>query len=150
MSKIIVTGGQKLVGDIEVEGSKNAVLPILAAAVLNNGVNIIRNCPSLKDVEIALEILGRIGCKVKKEGDVVTIDSSTLNKTEIPEELAVEMRSSIVFLGPMLARCKKVTISYPGGCVYLWAIYPSGFGKTVGNRTACTGHNIDIVYIKGI
>lgn len=122
MSKLIVTGGQKLKGEIAVEGSKNAVLPILAATVLNGGINIIRNCPQLKDVEIALEILKNIGCKVKVEGHVVTVDSSTINNTEIPEDLATEMRSSIIFMGPMLARCGKVTISYPGGCVMLRAL----------------------------
>ncbi len=98
-----------------VEGSKNAVLPILTATVLNNGISVIKNCPKLKDVEITLNILKKIGCKVKHEDSTVVIDSSTLNTTKIPEELVVEMRSSIIFLGPMLARCGKVTISYPGG-----------------------------------
>lgn len=121
MSKIIVTGGQKLKGEISIEGSKNAVLPILAATVLNSGISVIKNCPKLKDVEIAIEILKRLGCKVNIEGNIVTLDSSTLNRTKVPEDLAAEMRSSILFLGPMLARCKKVTISYPGECVSLWA-----------------------------
>lgn len=115
MSKLIITGGQKLKGEIVVEGSKNAVLPLLAATVLNDGISVIKNCPKLRDVEIMLEILRKIGCKVSYEDNVVTVDSSTINSTEVPEELAVEMRSSIVFLGPLLARCKKVTISYPGG-----------------------------------
>lgn len=119
MNKIVVAGGAKLKGEIAVEGSKNAVLPILAAAVLNGNINVIKNCPKLRDVEVALEILRRIGCKVAVEGDVVTIDSSTINETKIPVDLAAEMRSSIIFMGPMLARCGKVTISYPGGCVIL-------------------------------
>jgi UDP-N-acetylglucosamine 1-carboxyvinyltransferase len=121
MSKLIVTGGQKLRGDIVVEGSKNAVLPILAAAVLNNGKSIIKNCPRLRDVEIMLDILRKIGCKVEFEGNTVTIDSSTIHSTEVPEDLAVEMRSSIIFLGPILSRFKEVTISYPGGCEMSWA-----------------------------
>jgi UDP-N-acetylglucosamine enolpyruvyl transferase len=121
MSKIIVTGGEKLKGEIEVEGSKNAVLPILAATILNSGISVIKNCPKLKDVEIALKILGEIGCKVKWDDKALVVDSSALNKTKIPENLAAEMRSSIIFMGPMLARCKKVTISYPGGCVTLRA-----------------------------
>ncbi|TYQ13062.1 UNVERIFIED_CONTAM: UDP-N-acetylglucosamine 1-carboxyvinyltransferase [Acetivibrio alkalicellulosi] len=115
MGKLIITGGQKIKGEISVDGSKNAVLPILAATVLNDGISIIKNCPRLRDVEIMLEILRKIGCKVSFEGDVVTVDSSTINCTEIPEDLAVEMRSSIIFLGPILGRFKKVTISYPGG-----------------------------------
>lgn len=123
MGKIIVTGRQRLCGEIWVEGSKNAVLPILAATVLNGGISVIKNCPKLKDVERALEILRKIGCKTKVEGDTLIVDTSTLNNTRIPEELAAEMRSSIIFMGPMLARCGKVTISYPGGCAILLAHY---------------------------
>ncbi|RCX16557.1 UDP-N-acetylglucosamine 1-carboxyvinyltransferase [Anaerobacterium chartisolvens] len=118
MSRIEVTGGQKLKGEITVEGSKNAVLPVLAATVLNGGINIIKNCPKLKDVEIMFEILKNIGCKVVVEGNMVIIDSSTISSTEISQELATEMRSSVIFIGPMLARCGKVSICYPGGCVY--------------------------------
>jgi UDP-N-acetylglucosamine 1-carboxyvinyltransferase len=121
MDKLVVVGGQKLKGEINVEGAKNAVLPILAATVLNEGLNVIRNCPHLRDVEIMLEILENIGCKVTRENDVVIVDSSTLNSTFIPEELAVEMRSSIIFMGPILSKYGKVTISYPGGCVSLRA-----------------------------
>jgi len=121
MSKLVVKGGQKLKGEITVEGSKNAVLPILAATVLNSGISRIKNCPRLSDVQIMLEILKKVGCKVNFEGDTVTVDSSTMNSTDIPEDLAVEMRSSIIFMGPILSRFKKVTISYPGGCVSLLA-----------------------------
>lgn len=121
MSKLIVVGGQKLKGEITIEGAKNAVLPILAATVLNEGLNVIRNCPDLKDVETTLEILDNIGCKVTRENDVVMIDSSTINSTFIPEDLASEMRSSIVLMGPILAKYGKVTISHPGDCVTIWA-----------------------------
>jgi len=121
MSKLIITGGQKLKGEIAIEGSKNAVLPILAATILNGGINVIKNLPKLRDVEVALDILRSVGCKVTVEGDVATIDSSIINETQIPVNLAIEMRSSIIFMGPMLARCGKVTISYPGECVILLA-----------------------------
>ena len=117
MSKLVITGGAKLDGEIFVEGSKNAVLPILAAALLNGGESIIKNCPRLKDVQVMIEILKKIGCSAKIEDDVITINSSNIRETLIPVELAAEMRSSIIFMGPMLARCGKVTISYPGGCV---------------------------------
>ncbi|WP_041706704.1 UDP-N-acetylglucosamine 1-carboxyvinyltransferase [Ruminiclostridium cellulolyticum] len=119
MSKIIVTGDKKLKGEIGIEGSKNAVLPILAATILNRGENVIKNCPMFKDVEVIIEILRTIGCKVKVEDGVVTIDSSTVSSTVVPEHLAAEMRSSIILMGPLLAREGKVTISYPGGCVSL-------------------------------
>lgn len=121
MSKIVVVGGHKLKGEIVVEGSKNAVLPILAATVLNGGLSIIKNCPKLRDVDIMLEILRRLGCLVKTEGDAILVDSSTLNSTVVPEDMASEMRSSIIFMGPLLARGGNVTISYPGGCVIPWA-----------------------------
>lgn len=117
MSKLVIAGGARINGDIAVEGSKNAVLPILAASLLNGGESIIKNCPRLRDVEVMIEILKKLGCKAKMEGDVITVNSSTINETFIPVELAAEMRSSIIFLGPMLARCGKVTISHPGGCV---------------------------------
>ena len=119
MSRFVVAGGARLSGEIVVEGSKNAVLPILAASLLNGGVSIIKNCPRLRDVEVMIEILRKIGCKADMEGDVITIDSSVIKETQIPVELAAEMRSSIIFMGPMLARCGKVTISYPGGCATL-------------------------------
>lgn len=119
MSRFVITGGAKLEGEIVVEGSKNAVLPILAASLLNGGESIIKNCPRLRDVEVMIEILKKIGCSAKMEGDVITVNSSNITETQIPVELAAEMRSSIIFMGPMLARCGKVTISYPGGCATL-------------------------------
>jgi len=121
MSKLIIQGGQRLKGDVVVEGSKNSVLPILAAAILNGGLNVIKNCPRLKDVETMLKILRELGCKASMEGSTIIVDSKDACKTEVPYELAVEMRSSIIFMGPILSRFKKVTISYPGGCVRLLA-----------------------------
>lgn len=123
MSKIIINGGHKLKGEIWVEGSKNAVLPILAATVLNGGINIINNCPKINDVYVMLKILKTIGCKVSFEDNCCTVDSSSIQSTEIPDELAAEMRSSIIFMGPVLARGGEVTISYPGGCVTLLTIF---------------------------
>lgn len=120
MSKLVVTGGARLQGEIAVEGSKNAVLPILAASLLNGGESVIKNCPGLRDVQVMVGILRKIGCSVKTEGDVITINSSNIRETQIPVELAAEMRSSIIFMGPMLARCGRVTISYPGGCATHW------------------------------
>jgi len=116
MNKIIVKGGKKLRGEIGIDGAKNSVLPILAATILNGGENVIKNCPMFKDVEVILDILRSIGCKVKVEGNVAIIDSSTITSTFVPEDLATEMRSSIILMGPILAREGKVTISYPGGC----------------------------------
>lgn len=119
MNKIIVRGGKKLKGEIGIEGAKNSVLPILAATILNGGENIVKNCPMFSDVEVILDILRTIGCKVKMEDNVAIIDSSAITSTVVPESLASEMRSSIILMGPLLARLGKVTISYPGDGVIL-------------------------------
>jgi len=124
MSKLVVTGGQKLKGEITIEGAKNAVLPILAATVLNEGLSVIKNCPRLKDVEVMVEILKSLGCKVSNEKNVILVDSSTINNTFIPEDLATEMRCSIIFMGAVLTKYGKVTISYPGGCVLILILLP--------------------------
>ncbi|MCX7746967.1 MAG: UDP-N-acetylglucosamine 1-carboxyvinyltransferase [Clostridia bacterium] len=116
MSKLIVIGGSKLKGEIVVEGAKNAILPVLAATILNSGLNVIKNCPKLKDVEATVNILEKVGCKVKTEENTIIVDSTNVNSYEIPEELATEMRSSVIFLGALLGRMGKVAISYPGGC----------------------------------
>ncbi len=117
MGKLIINGGQKLKGEINIQGSKNAVLPILSATILNNRISVIKNCPTnLKDVQISASILRSLGAKVEIEDDVMTIDTSTINKLEIPDDLATQMRASIIYLGSMLAKFNKVTICYPGGC----------------------------------
>lgn len=116
MTYVQVTGGKKLHGDIEVQGSKNAVLPILAASVLHNGVTTIHHCPEISDVQCMIRILDSIGCKVKKEGSTIIVDATQLNNYRIPDEFVARMRSSIILLGPLLGRQHFVTISYPGGC----------------------------------
>lgn len=116
MSKFIINGGYKLKGTVKVDGAKNAALPCLAAAILNNNVSVIKNCPDLTDVDVMMKILKSIGCKVHKNGCTITVDSSTINSIEIPENMVREMRSSIVIMGAMLSRFGKVVISYPGGC----------------------------------
>ena len=114
---LYIEGGKKLSGYIEVDGSKNAVLPILAATVLVPGLSVIENVPNLKDVTMTLEILSSIGCKVNRVGSTVFVDSSEINCYQIPNMLAGEIRSSITFLGALLGRCGEVSICYPGGCV---------------------------------
>lgn len=116
MTKYIVEGGTKLLGEISITGAKNSVLPILAATVLNNNSNTLLNIPSISDLDIMVKILSAIGCNVNIIGNIVTVDSRTLNSTLIPEDLVREMRSSIILMGAMLSRCGEVQISYPGGC----------------------------------
>ena len=116
MEKYIINGGNKLFGEVPIIGAKNAVLPILAATVINASENTISNIPRLKDVEVMIQILTSLGAKVKQDGDLVVIDSSTIDNVILPEELVREMRSSIVFMGALLARFGESTLSYPGGC----------------------------------
>ncbi len=116
MGKYTIIGKTQLNGTIEINGGKNAALPILAASVLNGDINVISNCPRISDTITAIEILKSIGCTADFENKTVIIDSSFANKTEIPFDLVKKMRSSIIFMGAMLSRFKEVTISYPGGC----------------------------------
>jgi len=119
MGEYIIQGGRKLSGELTISGGKNAILPILAAAVLNGGKSVIHNCPKISDTFVSLEILNALGCKTKMEGSTIFVDSSTANSDKVPEKLVQEMRSSIIFLGGVLGRFGKVTISYPGGCTFL-------------------------------
>ncbi len=112
----VIQGGESLSGSVRVGGSKNAVLPILAASLINGDINVLRNCPNLRDVSVTINILKLIGCKIKREGDTITIDTSSITTNEIPDKLVREMRSSVIILGAMLTRMKKVVLSYPGGC----------------------------------
>jgi len=116
MGTLIVNGGRKLDGTISVQGAKNSVLPILAATILNSGISVIHNCPRISDVDAAIEILRYIGCDVAFEGNVVTVDSSNVKNCHIPDEMMREMRSSVIFMGAVLARFGKVSLFTPGGC----------------------------------
>ena len=116
MNQLVISGGKRLEGSMEVHGAKNSVLPILAAAVLSGSVSIIHNCPRLTDVEATLEILRHLGCRVQREGHTVIVDSSTLDRCDIPEGLMREMRSSVIFMGALLARTGEARVCMPGGC----------------------------------
>ena len=116
MSYYVVQGGQTLRGSVPISGAKNSVLPILAATLLNGGRNVLHNCPDLRDVSSAVQILEHLGCKVSREGDTVTVDSTVVDRWDVPHELMREMRSSVIFLGPILARCGRARLSLPGGC----------------------------------
>jgi len=116
MSVIKIRGGVPLKGEVAVHGAKNAVLPILASSVINGGESIIHNCPDLTDVRVSLDILKHLGCDVRFENGTVTVNSSDLNCTSIPDELMQSMRSSVIFAGALLSRMRSVQFSYPGGC----------------------------------
>lgn len=116
MTSYKISGGKRLEGKLRVEGSKNAVLPILAATVLNEGESIIENVPVLRDVETMIEILRDLGCRVEFRDNRVWVNASNLSSNQIPEHLVKKMRSSIILLGALLGRTGGVISSYPGGC----------------------------------
>lgn len=116
MSYYEIQGGRPLSGSLAVHGAKNSVLPILAACLLVPGQCVLHNCPDLSDVSATLDILRLLGCRADREGDTVIVDASSLSRAEIPEHLMREMRSSVIFLGALLARLGEAELSYPGGC----------------------------------
>ena len=116
MSRYIINGGHRLYGETRVQGSKNSVLPILAATILIKGESVITNCPDITDVDATLKILRHLGCVVTRDGNTVTVDSTNVDKYDIPDELMREMRSSVMFLGAIIGRTGRAVLSTPGGC----------------------------------
>jgi UDP-N-acetylglucosamine 1-carboxyvinyltransferase len=117
LNSINISGGIPLSGEVVVQGSKNAALPMLAAAILCEDITILHNCPKIVDVYNMIAILKTIGCKVVWEENSLIIDSTYVISYEIPLELADKMRSSILMSGALLGRLKNAVIPYPGGCV---------------------------------
>lgn len=116
MQKLVIDGGYPLSGEIKTQGAKNAVLPVLAACVLCSSQVTLENCPCISDRYGAARILTCLGGKVKTDGANVTADCSDINNTSISSELMRTMRSSIIFMGALLGRKGKCSLSYPGGC----------------------------------
>lgn len=116
MSRYIIDGGKRLSGEVNVQGSKNATLPILAAALLVPDEVVLLNCPRLSDVEASIRILRYLGCKAVLEDNTLVVDSRSMTGYAVPSELMHRMRSSIVFLGAVTARAKRAKMSFPGGC----------------------------------
>ena len=117
MDKIVITGGHRLEGTVEVSGAKNASLPILAAAVLSKERSVIKNVPQVADVFTMVKILKSLGAKVVHEGNTVDIDPKGIKNPTITYKIVSTMRGSICFLGPLLGRFHEAKVSFPGGCV---------------------------------
>lgn len=118
MQKLIINGGNKLGGELRVQGAKNAALPIMAASALCGGEITLKNCPRISDVYSAMRILTYLGCRAGFDGssDCVSIDPRNISRTVIPDELMREMRSSVFFLGAVIGRTGQCRITLPGGC----------------------------------
>jgi UDP-N-acetylglucosamine 1-carboxyvinyltransferase len=118
MDKIVIEGGNRLVGTVNVSGAKNAVLPLMAASLLVSDWNTITNIPSLRDIETFSTLLNHLGADVDAdyEAGVLKIRTRDIRSPEAPYELVKTMRASILVLGPLLARFKRARVSLPGGC----------------------------------
>ena len=116
MSEYIIKGGKRVEGEVNISGSKNASLPIIAATILNGGKTTLYNVPNIHDIQMMFEILKKLGADVTKKNNKVIIDTSGITKYEIPEDLMRQMRSSVIFVGALVGKHGKVTFSYPGGC----------------------------------
>jgi UDP-N-acetylglucosamine 1-carboxyvinyltransferase len=117
MNKLLIQGGVRLNGEIRISGAKNAVLPILAATLLADGPATIENVPHLHDVTTTVELLGCMGVQVVIDEKLsIEVDCSTIENFIAPYHLVKTMRSSILVLGPLLARFGEAEVSLPGGC----------------------------------
>ena len=116
MLSYIIEGGRKLEGTVAISGSKNASLPIIAGSILSGRTTKLYNVPNIHDTQITLKILGLLGAKVKKNNGKIEINTKEMNKTEIPEDLMRQMRSTVIMAGALIGRFKEATFSYPGGC----------------------------------
>ena len=116
MEAFVVRGGRKLEGTMRVDGAKNAALPILAASVLTEETVVLQGVPMISDVRKMTDILTMLGCRIRRGGHTLTLDAGGLNRTEMPDALSKQIRSSIFLLGPILSRFRQATVTYPGGC----------------------------------
>ncbi len=115
MSRFVIHGGRPLQGEIRASGSKNAVLPMIAAALLTDEEVVLENVPSIRDVDVMLEIAGQIGAEVSRLDDRVTIRAADLTDAPLPAELCERVRTSVLFVAPLLHRLGRAKLHPPGG-----------------------------------
>ncbi|MCR9093923.1 MAG: UDP-N-acetylglucosamine 1-carboxyvinyltransferase [bacterium] len=115
MSRFVIRGGRPLEGEIVASGSKNAVLPMIAAALLTEEEVVLENVPSIRDVDVMLEIAGSIGAEVSRLEDRVTIRGANLTDAPLPAELCERVRTSVLFVAPLMHRLGRAKLHPPGG-----------------------------------
>lgn len=113
--KYIIHGGHKLQGTVQISGNKNSVFPCITAALLTAEEVILENVSNLKDTEVLIQILRKLGVKIEQEGTTVRIQASELHRYSLPEDLTVKLRGSIVLAGAILGRLGRVNFYHPGG-----------------------------------
>jgi len=115
VSRFVIHGGRALSGEIRASGSKNAVLPMIAAALLTDEEVVLENVPSIRDVDVMLEIAGVIGAQITRSGDRVTIRAADVRDTALPQDLCERVRTSLLFVAPLLHRLGRAKLHPPGG-----------------------------------
>ena len=117
MAKFLVQKSEPLNGEVVISGAKNAVLPLMAAAILAEEKCVIRDVPALRDVEVMKEILKSLGSEIEElEESIIEINTSEIKKCEADFDLVSRMRASFLVMGPLLARVGKAKVHSPGGC----------------------------------
>ena len=116
MDKVLITGGRRLQGEVEISGAKNSALPIIASAILSADECVISNAPLLKDIQTIKKLLECMGARIKREGCTLAVNAKDLKSCEAPYELVKTMRASVLVLGPLVARFGEARVSLPGGC----------------------------------
>jgi UDP-N-acetylglucosamine 1-carboxyvinyltransferase len=116
VDKIVINGGNRLRGEVQVSGAKNAALPILASALLTDGWNTFSNIPNLVDIRTIGKLLKNLGVKIEGECPVLRVNGGAISNCEAPYDLVRTMRASILVLGPLVARMGEARVSLPGGC----------------------------------
>ncbi|MBI5096063.1 MAG: UDP-N-acetylglucosamine 1-carboxyvinyltransferase [Nitrospirae bacterium] len=116
MDKVLITGGRKLQGEVEISGAKNSALPIIASTILSVDECVLSNVPLLKDIQTIKKLLECMGARIKREGDTLDVNTKDLKSCEAPYELVKTMRASVLVLGPLVARFGEARVSLPGGC----------------------------------
>lgn len=116
MERLLITGGVRLTGSVRINGAKNAILPLLAGSLLSERRVLVEGVPSLNDVQTMKEALQSLGIRIDWWGNTMEIDPFGISSLEVSPSLARSMRASNLVMGPLLGRCGKFKVSYPGGC----------------------------------
>ena len=117
MGAYLIRGGTPLRGAVQICGAKNSVLPILAATLATGSQCVLHNCPVISDVDAAVEILRSLGCRVRRCGGTLAVDTEPACRTEISPQAMKKMRAAVIFLGALVARFGEAQMAQPGGCV---------------------------------
>ena len=117
MKYIEIEGGHPIRGELTVQGSKNAALPMMAAALLTSQPVVLERCPQIEDVQVMCQLLRYVGAEVEQVGERIRIHARRIRCAQLPESMVSRMRSSILLLGPLLSRAGEAKMCFPGGCV---------------------------------